>query len=128
MSVRRNVTGKGMMPTEMGPMGVRTIFPPMTSPKRRQATKTAHRYTKSFCDAENRANSPTAGACVAGADMGPQHKGDASAQRALSFMHATRPSVVCEAIPHSYFFGVRPKEQDCSKRSKVPRFASSSAQ
>ena len=40
MSVRRKVTGKGMIPTEIGPAGVEMIFPPMTSPRSRQATKT----------------------------------------------------------------------------------------
>jgi hypothetical protein len=43
--VRRNVTGKGMMPTEIGPSGVPIVFPPMTSPSNRHETNTAVRTT-----------------------------------------------------------------------------------
>jgi hypothetical protein len=44
-SVRRNVTGNGMIPTEIGPSGVPIVIQPMTSPRRRHATKIAVRTT-----------------------------------------------------------------------------------
>jgi hypothetical protein len=45
---------------------------------------------------------------AANAELDASSDAPGASQRMLSFMHATRPFVVLDCIPHSYLLGVRP--------------------